>query len=212
MMTRSQLTRKKAIKNSLPVVECQICKTPFIQFRMGQVVCKPACLIKQLKALEKAEKDAAKAQRAADKARLHVLDPKRKSKARAKAKKALHAFVRERDLGKSCISCSTILKKAGKLGGDYDAGHFRSVGSNKSMEFVERNIHGQCKRCNRDLRGNALEYQRGLIARYGQAYVDELLADQKVRKLTVDDFETIEKIYTQKLKDLLAARAEGQAC
>lgn len=184
MMTRSQLTRKKAIKNSVPLVECQICKTTFIQFRMGQVVCKPACLIKQLKAVEKAEKDAAKAQRAADKARLQVLDPKRKKKARA---------------------------KAGKLGGDYDAGHFRSVGSNKSMEFVERNIHGQCKRCNRDLRGNALEYQRGLIARYGQAYVDELLADQRVRKLTVDDFETIEKIYTQKLKDLLAARAEGQA-
>lgn len=211
MMQRTSLTRKASFKASLPVVECQICNTPFIQFRMGQVVCKPACMIKHQKAKEKAEKEAAKAERKADKARLQQLDPKRKKKARAKAKKALHEFVRERDLGKSCISCSTILTKAGKLGGDYDAGHFRSVGSAKHMEFVERNIHGQCKRCNRDLAGNALEYQKGLVTRYGQQYVDALLADQDIRKLTIDGYETIEKLYKQKLKDLLAARAEGQA-
>jgi len=204
MMTRSLLSRKKPLKASLPVVECQVCRKAFIQFRMGQVVCNPRCAIKQ-------QKDARKRQKVADRARLAELDPKRKQKARAKAKKALHTFIRERDAGKSCISCSKVLVKAGKLGGDYDAGHFRSVGSAKHMEFVERNIHGQCKRCNCELGGNALEYQKGLIARYGQHYVDALLADQTVRKLTVDDYETIEKLYTQKLRDLLAARAEGQA-
>lgn len=190
--------------NALPVKECDVCAKAFIQMRMGQRVCGPRCAVKEQKVNREAEKKERKT-------RLAFLDPKRKSKARAIAKTAMHAYIRAKYEGEQCISCETILRSTGKPGGDFDAGHFRSVGSAKHMEFVENNIHGQCKRCNRDLGGNALEYQKGLIARYGQTYVDQLLADNEVRKLTIDDYQTIAKVYRLKLKDLLAARAEGQA-
>lgn len=120
----------------------------------------------------------------------------------AKAKTALHAYIRARDEGKPCISCDTILIKLGRTGGDYDAGHFRSVGSAKHLEFVENNIHGQCKRCNDYLKGNQIAYEAGLRARRGDAFVDELKADQEPRHLTIDDFKTIEATYKRKLKEL----------
>src|SRR4051812_20738631 len=97
--------------------------------------------------VSKAEKKAAKKAEHAD-------DQKRKVALRSRKwylatlKTAMHAFVRARDEGKQCASCDKILIKLGRPGGDYDAGHFRSVGSAAHLRFDERNIWGQCKHCN----------------------------------------------------------------
>jgi hypothetical protein len=174
--------------------KCVVCRTVFVKRSMTHKVCSADCGV--LLSLS----NKTKAQRKQDKVRLEELKPRKWWL--AKAKTALHAYIRARDEGRSCISCYTILIKAGRVGGDYDAGHFRSVGSSKHMEFVPENIHGQCKKCNNYLNGNQIEYERRLRIRYSDEYVDTLLNDNKPRHLTIDDFKQIEAEYKFKLKEI----------
>jgi hypothetical protein len=147
----------------------------------------------------------ARAERAADQAKLEAMKPAKWWK--AKAKKAMHLYVRTRDAGKPCASCDTILLQLGRVGGDYDAGHLRSVGSAKHLEFDERNVWGQCKRCNDFLKGNYQEYERRLRILKGNAFVDELMADQAPRHYKTADFQAIEAHYKAKLAALKKERA-----
>lgn len=185
---------------------CKVCREPFTKVRSIQPTCdKFACNVvyaEQVAAKAKAKRVRETKQR--DAARKRELRP-RKWWA-AKAKKSLHAYIRARDEGKCCISCDVILLRRGRVGGDYDAGHFRSVGSAKHLEFEENNIHGQCKHCNDYLAGNPVGYERGLIARYGVAYVEALKADQRPRRLTITDYQGIEAIYDAELKALTQER------
>ena len=118
------------------------------------------------------------------------------------AQKAVNAYVRERDNGKECISCSTRLNQTGALGGSYDAGHYRSVGSAPHLRFDTRNIHGQCKKCNHRRSGNAADYRVKLLRKIGEARLEALECDQIQRKYTVSDLHRIKTIFTTKLKRL----------
>lgn len=161
--------------------------------------CSPLCAAahgKKVTAQQKAK--AQRQERAQDKAKLESMKPAKWWK--AKAKKAMHLYVRCRDAGKSCASCDTILLQLGRPGGDYDAGHFRSVGSAKHLEFDERNVFGQCKHCNDYLKGNQLEYERRLRLLKGDQFVDELLADNTARHYKIADYQAIELYYKNKLK------------
>jgi hypothetical protein len=51
-----------------------------------------------------------------------------------RVQKAFNAYIRERDRGKPCISCS------GKLGAKYDAGHYYNANNHWSVRFDERNV------------------------------------------------------------------------
>lgn len=146
----------------------------------------------------------AKKREAAERADFRERKEKAKTakKLRPEAWKAFSAYVRYRDEGKSCISCTTILVKRGAVGGDYDAGHYRAKGSAKHLEFDERNVHGQCKHCNRDLAGNPIAYEKGLIERIGKEEVEALKADQDGRRLRADDYRAIKAHYTKKIKEL----------
>jgi hypothetical protein len=174
--------------------KCAVCAEPFKPQRMGQKVCGMDC------AQVQGRRETEKQERAETKRKLDEMRPRKWFL--AKAKKALHAYIRARDEGRPCISCDTILRNTGKPGGDYDAGHFRSVGSAKHLEFDERNIFGQCKHCNDYLKGNQLEYERRLRILAGDDYVDSLLADNEPRHHTIDDFLMIETIYKAKLRAL----------
>lgn len=176
--------------------KCAICQKPFEPARPGMRVCGESCAAALGKAMT------AKAERKADKARLVELKPLKWW--RAKAKVAMHAYVRARDEGMECASCDTLLIKLGRAGGDYDAGHFRPVGLAKHLEFDPRNIWGQCKRCNDHLRGSFQLYEAKLRQRQGDAFVDELLADNAPRHLKIHDFQEIEAAYKAKLKQLQA--------
>ena len=188
------ITRSTSLRTTLRERKCVICTEKFKQVRAMQKVCSPACAaVHGRREREKADRKETRERKAALRPRKWYL---------AKAKKALHAYIRARDEGNACISCDTILRKTGKPGGDFDAGHFRSVGSAKHLEFDERNIFGQCKHCNDYLKGNQLEYERRLRILKGDEYVDSLKSDNEPRHLTNDDFLRIEAESKAKLRAL----------
>lgn len=190
------------LRQSKPkAVKCKVCRSEFVRKLPNQKVCGADCATSfAVSDRAKQERITQKQQASADRKQMELLRPRKWWL--AKAKTALHAYIRARDEGKQCISCDTILIKLGRVGGDYDAGHFRSVGSAKHMEFVERNIHGQCKSCNDYKKGNQIEYEHRLRARYGDDYVECLLNDNTARNLTIDDFKVIEAKYKKLIKEM----------
>lgn len=92
--------------------------------------------------------------------------------------------------------------EGGAIGGGFDAGHYRSVGSAPHLRFDERNVHGQTKQCNRYGAGRAVDYRLGLIARIGRDVVEELEADQRPRKHSIEDLIEIRNTYRAKAKEI----------
>jgi len=122
------------------------------------------------------------------------------------AQKAFNEFIRVRDqlAGHACISSGRPLDWAGNA---VDAGHYRSVGAAPHLRFDERNCHAQSKQDNRYLSGNAIDYRIGLIKRIGLQAVEELEADQSVRKYTIEDLKAITAEYRAKTRELRRAAA-----
>jgi len=117
------------------------------------------------------------------------------------AQTAFNLYVRTRDAKKPCICCGKPLA-AESIGGGFDCGHYRSVGSAPHLRFEENNAHGQTKQCNRWGAGRAVDYRLGLIARIGLEAVEALEADQAPRKHTVDELKAIKKHYAELAKQL----------
>lgn len=155
---------------------------------------------------EKAERAKAKADRMA--AKVEKAETRKRKEAiktlptlKREAQNAFNAFIRARDASKPCICCGLPLS-AGDVGGAYDCGHYRSVGSAPHLRFDERNAHGQRKQCNRWGAGRAVDYRLGLIERIGLEAVEALEADNTVRKYTADELRAIKTMYREKLKKL----------
>jgi len=83
-----------------------------------------------------------------------------------KAQKVFNAYIRKRDEGLPCISCGANQTQ--------HAGHYFSAGHFSKLRFDERNVHGQCLRCNYFLHGNTMYYRKGLIDRIGLSEVEKL--------------------------------------
>ena len=117
---------------------------------------------------------------------------------------AFNAYIRERDKHELCISCGVSLLGTGEgvVGGAYDCGHYRSVGSAPHLRFVEANAHAQCKKCNRWGAGRAVDYRIGLIKRIGVEAVDAIESDQTPKHYTKDDLYALRAHYKQKLREL----------
>jgi len=118
---------------------------------------------------------------------------KTKSDIVKEAQSAFNSCIRARDRGKSCISCGKILLD-GALGGGYDCGHYRSIGSAPHLRFYYWNAHGQCKKCNRYLSGNVVEYRKGLVQRIGIEKLKCLETNQILKSYTIDDLQRIKRI------------------
>jgi hypothetical protein len=178
------------------------CGTAFIPQRLGQKVCSPSCALAEAKNPANQEK-ARKALAELDRQDIKVRKEKLKSRGDhlREAQQAFNEFIRWRDqlAGHRCISSGKPLDWNGNA---VDAGHYRSVGSAPHLRFDERNCHAQSKQDNRFLSGNAVDYRLGLIARIGQAAVDELESDQSVKKYTVDDLKEIKARYRAKTREL----------
>ncbi len=182
--------------------KCQnpACGKEFIPQRFGQRVCSPSC------ALAIKDKHAKPARKAiADRERREVRVRKEKLKSRSdhlrEAQQAFNEFIRWRDriAGHACISSGLPLDWSGN---QTDAGHYRSTGAAPHLRFNENNCHAQRKLDNRYLSGNAVDYRVGLIARIGLAAVEELEADNSVRKYTVEDLKAIKAHYRAKVREL----------
>ncbi|HBO6281345.1 TPA: recombination protein NinG, partial [Pseudomonas aeruginosa] len=141
----------------------------------------------------------------ADRERREVRVRKEKLKSRSdhlrEAQQAFNEFIRWRDriAGHACISSGLPLDWSGN---QTDAGHYRSTGAAPHLRFNENNCHAQRKLDNRYLSGNAVDYRVGLIARIGLAAVEELEADNSVRKYTVEDLKAIKAHYRAKVREL----------
>jgi len=137
---------------------------------------------------------------------------KPKHKSVAKLKKELwpifSQFIRLRDCLETtgsidygeCITCDNPPQHRFE---DLDAGHFVAGRHNGNL-FSEKGCHAQCRRCNRFLHGNQLEYRRAIIKLYGKG-ADEILEEEarQVKKFTVFELEDMKGYYTQKIKELL---------
>lgn len=175
--------------------KCAVCKEPFIKRSPWQKVCQNStdCAITYAKdKREKLERKEVKSRKEKLKSRSDYMKD---------AQKAFNAYIRVRDADKPCISCGVPLKQEA-LGGGYDCGHYRSVGSAPHLRFHPDNAHGQCKKCNRYLSGNAVEYRQGLKARIGETFLDLLERDQCVRKYTIEGLQALTSDY-KRMKSLL---------
>lgn len=180
--------------------KCKVCRHDFTPTRPLQVVCSVPCAasLGRIKA-EKQEKEAKRVERRRDaETRVRL---KTKPQLTKEAQREFNKYVRLRDAGKPCICCGQPLG-IDEVGGAYDCGHYRSVGSAPHLRFDERNAHGQRKRCNRYGAGRAVEYRAGLIARYGLQFVESLEADQAPKHYTREDLINIRDTYRRKAKEL----------
>ena len=115
------------------------------------------------------------------------------------AQKAFNAYVRWRDRNEPCISCGRYVDND-VVGGNWDAGHYRSVGSAPHLRFHLWNCHKQCVKCNRYLSGNVANYRVGLVWKWGQTKVEELEVLQSTQKIDINYAKRVKSIFTRLLK------------
>ena len=81
-----------------------------------------------------------------------------------------------KDKGKACISC-------GSNSDQKDGGHYLKAEVYSGLIFDERNCSSQCRKCNRFLNGNELNYRDGLIKRYGKEFVEQLESEKDAKRV-----------------------------
>ncbi|MEE6030452.1 recombination protein NinG [Avibacterium paragallinarum] len=182
--------------------KCKICGEPFETYDSFRGWCSPECGVtlakqKQAKQREKAQREKVRLENAKIRAVKERL--KTHHQLIAEAQSAVNKYIRFRDANKECISCGTPLISE-KLGGGFDAGHYRSRGSAPHLRFYTLNIFGQCKRCNRWLDGNYHQYRIGLIDRLGIEKVEAIESDQRPRHYSDEDLRRIKRIFERKVK------------
>lgn len=178
------------------------CEGSYIKWSITQKCCSnPLCALELVK--RDKEKKARKEYKAAK------LKIKKRSEWIHDAQIAFNNFIRARDRYEPCICCGEWPKITGKYGGDWDAGHFLSVGAHPELRFIEDNCHKQLKSCNAGSgkythKGKTVSqaYRERLILKIGLERVESLECDDTPRKYTIDDLKAIQQEYRQKLKDL----------
>ena len=177
---------------------CPSCRVMFTPTRSSQAVCgEIECAI----AHGQSEKGQASARKAlADVARREIKVRKEKLKSRADHLKdtqiAFNAWVRARDAELPCISCGRHHQ------GKYDAGHYRTVGSNPALRFEPLNCHRQCSPCNTQLSGNIVNYRIELVKRIGAEAVEWLEGPHEAKKYTVEELKAMTAEYRAKTREL----------
>lgn len=142
------------------------------------------------KKIEKAKRQVAKVEKEADNKIREKL--KTLGEFESEAKKEFQKFIRKRDAELPCISCGTMTTDL------WDGGHFKKAELYSGVIFDEMNCHKQCRKCNRFLGGNELNFREGLVIRYGEAYVLEIeqrAAQLRVYKYTKDQLKEIREKY-----------------
>ena len=153
--------------------KCKICSSEFFVERFNQKTCDYKCAIilaKQNQA-EKVKKEW-KLEKAVLKDKLKTL-----GEYEADAKKSFQKWVRLRDKDMPCISCGTTTSDL------YDGGHYFKAELFSGLIFDPRNCHKQCRKCNRFLGGNEIQYRLGLVQRFGIDFVEQLETDSVGKRI-----------------------------
>lgn len=188
MRTTIKDRRKKTCGNAA-------CGAEFVPYQLGQKVCGWSCglAIKDVNA-EKARKAIADLGRKEIRAAKERIKPK--GQYMKEAQTAFNAWVRERDAALPCISCGRHHQ------GKYDAGHYRTVGSNPALRFEPLNCHRQCSPCNTHKSGDIANYRIELVKRIGADKVDWLEGPHDPKRYTIEDLKNIKADYLAKTKEL----------
>lgn len=176
------------------------CMASFVPQRLGQKVCSPACGLatKDVNA-DKARKAIAEVGRKELRAAKERVKPKGQYMREAQA--AFNAWVRERDAKLPCISCGRHHQ------GKYDAGHYRTVGSNPALRFEPLNCAKQCVPCNQHKSGDIVNYRIELVKRIGAELVEWLEGPHEPKRYTIEDLKAITAEYRAKTRELRSAAA-----
>lgn len=174
------------------------CCESFVPFRTGQNVCSPRCGL-AMKAVnqEKARKALDELGRKELRAAKERVKPKGQYMREAQA--AFNAWVRERDAKLPCISCGRHHQ------GKYDAGHYRTVGSNPALRFEPLNCAKQCVPCNQHKSGDIVNYRIELVKRIGAELVEWLEGPHEPKRYTIEDLKAITAEYRAKTRELRRA-------
>lgn len=182
---------------SLKPRKCRQCKAVFMPARSLQAVCSPACAA--LHARKLADQKAARANRDERKSLRAALE---KAKTRGTHLKELQAafnqWIRLRDATLPCISCG----RPATWKGQWDAGHFRSVGSNPAARINPLNVNKQCGPCNVHLSGNLVLYRVNLVKKIGLAEVERLEGPHEPLKLTIVEIVELKAHYRAKVREM----------
>lgn len=185
------------------------CKNPacgekFVAQRLGQAVCSPKCglAIKDVNQ-DKARKAIAEVGRKELRAAKERVKPKGQYMREAQA--AFNAWIRKRDAAQPCISCGRHHE------GKYDAGHYRTVGSNPALRFEPLNCHKQCVPCNQHKSGDIVNYRISLVLRIGQDKVEWLEGPHEPQRYTIDDLKEIKARYKAMLKGMVVSATTDSA-
>jgi hypothetical protein len=160
-----------------------------------QKVCGQACAVAW--ATKRAEQKAARAKREERKSLREALE---KAKTRGthlrELQAAFNAWIRARDAGLPCISCG----RPASWRGQWDAGHYRSVGSNPASRFDPLNVNKQCGPCNVHLSGNLIAYRAGLVKKIGLEAVERLEGPHSPLKLTLPEILGMKAFYRAEVR------------
>lgn len=177
--------------------KCKVCRTEFTPRLPMATCCGSLCALSLARSKRaRAAKVAQVKERRADKIKKE--SQKTRSEWLKEAQTSFNAWVRARDEDLACISCGRHHT------GQYQAGHYLSVGARPEMRYVENNCHKQCAPCNNHLSGNIVLYRPALIEKIGLAAVEELEGPHEKRKYTVDDLKAIKTHYAAETKTLKA--------
>ncbi|MCT4665630.1 MAG: recombination protein NinG [Flavobacteriales bacterium] len=164
-------------------------------------------------ALKLAKKESQKSKKRAlefQKERIQQRKEKSLNHALHSTKKTVHEYIRQRDVGKTCITCSSILRDER----NFDAGHYFHLGNNNNysaIRFDFDNIHGQCRKCNRRNEGEHQIYTENLPKRIGYERYHNLLerakeSKQTIKKWTKSELKEIRERVKKKMQMLAKRR------
>ena len=211
----------------MPICKNPACRKKFKPVRPFQKGCCMDCdyEIAMAAVMKKREQAAAKAKRdAVEKAKQKRRDLReRKAQLKSRndwvkeAQAEFNKFIRLRDASEPCISCGEVNPPM-LHGGQWDCGHYLSVGSHPELRFEELNAYKQCKSCNGGAgryagknRTVSQKYRENLIQKIGLTKVEWLEGPHDAKHYTIDDLKEITAKYKAKCKQLQIKR-ETMAC
>ncbi len=106
--------------------------------------------------------------RSLEKTRKDIFNTKKLETLKVNCRNAVHNYIKERDKGKPCISCSCGWHE------NFQAGHYYKAELYSALKFNFHNINGQCVQCNVRLEGNLNDYALNLPKKIGQNAFNEL--------------------------------------
>jgi hypothetical protein len=194
----------KAVSGRRKKCEVRTCRAPFVPAKPFQTWCSPDCAIVIARAKQEKQRLAIE-QRERREIRAAKERVKPRSEHLKEAQAAFNAWIRERDQALPCISCGRHHR------GKYDAGHYRTVGSNPALRFEPLNCHKQCVPCNQHKSGDIVNYRINLVKRIGAGNVAWLEGPHEPKKYSIEDLRAI-KAHYRALTRQLSQGSGGRIC